>query len=72
MTCIPESFENVDPLPGQEKSCYCVYDIESTTVWHDYIYEKKVYWRNVKIAQETAAAEAAAAAEEERLRLLAE
>lgn len=22
-TCSPENFEGVDPLPGQEKSCFC-------------------------------------------------
>ena len=60
VTCEPSSFENVDPLPGQDKECYCV---KNKNILHPtvdaYVYSIKEYWRGV-------AAEKAAIEEEER------
>lgn len=60
VSCEPSSFEDVDPLPGQDKSCYCVNKRLTLNPNIDpFVQGIKEYWRQV-------AAEKAAKEEEER------
>jgi hypothetical protein len=43
-TCSKESFEDVNPLPGEQKHCFC--DQTSYTMTFDQIIEIKEYWRS--------------------------
>ena len=71
LTCSPENFEGVDPLPGAEKSCFC--DDERQMASKEQEAAVKEYWRGVmaeraaeeeKQARMAEAAAAKAAAEE--------
>lgn len=72
ITCNAANFEDVDPQPGVVKGCYCMDISANTDIWHDFIYNKKVYWREIRAAKEAAAAEAAAEAEATQAEALAE
>jgi len=78
VACDPSSFEGVDPLPGEEKECYCD---DRSKIDEDLVKNTIAYWRGIKaekIARELQAkadaeAEAAEAAEDaEHARLEAE
>jgi len=42
--CSKDSFEDVNPLPGEKKHCFC--DQNSSTMTVDQIIEIKEYWRS--------------------------
>ena len=42
--CSKDSFEDVNPLPGENKQCYCDQNSSSMTV--DQVIEIKEYWRS--------------------------
>lgn len=60
VACDPSSFEDVDPLPGVDKECYCD---DRSKIDEDLIKNNIEYWRG--IAAEKAAREAQAKADAE-------
>lgn len=48
--CTPDSFEGVDPLPGQEKSCHC----DPYSMYNGYINYFKEYWRQIYAEKQAA------------------
>ena len=45
VSCSPETFEGVDPLPGEEKQCFC--DEEKLNINDDGEQQVKEYWRGI-------------------------
>ena len=55
ITCSPSSFEGTDPLPGQDKQCFC--DDHRTHATEETVSWVKSYWRNIKLEKQARAAE---------------
>jgi len=47
LLCMPSTFEDTDPLPGEEKGCYC--DEKNIEYSDDDSWEIKEYWRYVRL-----------------------
>lgn len=69
ITCSPSSFEGTDPLPGQDKQCFC--DDHRTHATEETISWVKSYWRNIKLEKQARAAEVKIEAEVNALELVA-
>mmetsp|Transcript_38814 Transcript_38814/g.59008 ORF Transcript_38814/g.59008 Transcript_38814/m.59008 type:complete len:113 (-) Transcript_38814:2042-2380(-) len=50
IACSAKNFEDVDPVPGEDKACYCDEDKELYTV--EETQDIKEYWRSVKNEKE--------------------
>jgi hypothetical protein len=69
ITCSPSSFEGTDPLPGQDKQCFC--DDHRTHATEETVSWVKSYWRNIKLEKQARAAEVKIEAEVNALELVA-